>query len=81
MAIARALFLTLVLLNYERWTRLAMVLRVPLGSAGCECVRSPYGGRPLRRGPGGAPSPKRSITLAPQVHPQVTSWGAPDCVS
>lgn len=41
MAIAHALFLTLILLNYERWTRLAMVLRVPLGPVGCECVRSP----------------------------------------
>lgn len=40
MSIAHALFLTLVLLNYERQTRPMMVLRAPLGPEGCVC-RSP----------------------------------------
>lgn len=38
MSIAHALFLTLILLNYERQTRLVMVLRAPLGPMSCECA-------------------------------------------
>lgn len=38
MSIAHALFLTLILLNYERQTRLVMVLRAPLGPMSRECA-------------------------------------------
>lgn len=44
MSVARALFLTLILLNYERWTRLVMVLGAPWGPWAVSTLRRPCSG-------------------------------------
>lgn len=44
MSVAHALFLTLLLLNYERWTRLVMVLGAPWGPWAVSVLPSPCPG-------------------------------------